>query len=457
MQIRKRFRVKKISMTMKFHHMILMGILCLGAIAATLVSTTSKSHAAESVSTSYVNPFPAGGTYKILIIGDNYADGLSLGLRSATVINKKVSLFREVSYGASLLQKKRSNWLKKVDTILQKRVYDIAVVMVGYGDRRSVKVKDKWYNMDTPEWRTEYRKKITTLLRKLAVKKIATYWVGMPLVRGRKTAAGLKIINEVARSQTGSVRVKFIDNWLHFANEDGQYTQYGPDVNGKIRLLRPKDGLFFTRAGYEKLGHFVYRFIQKDLREAKAERNIPLFGDSSEQDYLLQRHALDDPKNRRRRAALKARNQGKELKNKIKQLSGVGLQRNKYDTAKHSSITINADKSGTGKAITMQIVRPAIPAAAFSISRRSSNSSSSDGDVNGAEVLNEVIGNTIGLSLSSVSQQLQSNKSNRRIPLTQTPYYKLLVRGDALQSKSGRADHFSWIPEASVSNASDKK
>ncbi len=444
-------------MTKKIHHIILTCTLCLGVIAASLITLSTKSLAASSVSTSYVNPFPAGGTYKVLIIGDGYADGLSLGMRSATVLNKKVTLFREVSYSASLLKKNRTSWLAKVDTLLQKRVYDIAVVMIGFGDRRSVKVKGKWYNMDKPEWRTEYRKKITTLLRKLATKKIATYWVGMPIVRGPKTAAGLKLINEVARSQTGSARVKFIDNWLHFANEDGQFTQYGPDVNGKIRLLRPKDGLFFTRAGYEKLGHFVYRFIQKDLREAKAERNIPLFGDNSEQDYLLQRHSLDDPKNRRRRAALQARNQGKELKNKIKQLSGVGLQRNKYDTAKHSSITIDADKSGSGKAITLQIVRPAIPAAAFSISRRSSNSSSSDGDVNGAEVLNEVMGNSIGLSLSSVSQQILSSKSNRRIPLTQTPYYKLLVRGDALQSKSGRADHFSWIPEASETKTSNKK
>lgn len=443
-------------MILKIEHILLSCLFCLCLVLASSCVATKKLHAAQSVSTSYVNPFPAGGTYKVLIIGDGYADGLSLGLRSATVSNKKISLFREVSYGASLLSRKRSNWLKKVDGLLQKRVYDIAIVMIGFGDRRSVNVKGKWYGMDKPEWRLAYRKKINELLRKLASRKIATYWVGMPIVRGRKTAAGLKIINEVARSQTGSARVKYIDNWLHFANEDGQYTQYGPDVNGKIRLLRPKDGLFFSRAGYEKLGHFVYRFIQKDLREAKAERNIPLFGDSSEQDYLLQRYALDDPKSRRRRAALKARNQGKALKSKIKQLSGVGLQRNKYDTAKHSSITIDADKSGTGKAITMQIVRPAIPAAAFSISRRSSNSSTTDGDVNGAEVLNEILGDTIGLSLSSVSQQLLSTKSNRRIPLTQTPYYKLLVRGDALQSKSGRADHFTWIPEETT-KITDKK
>lgn len=435
-------------MTMRKRHIIRTIMPLLGVLGLVWSLFATNLQAAESVSSSYLTPFPAGGTYKILVIGDGYADGLSLGLRSATAANKKINLFREVSYKARLLQRNRTSWLSKVDQLLNKRVYEAAVIMIGFGDRRPIKINGKWFNMDTPEWRSQYRKNITRLLRKLAAKKIATYWVGLPIVRGPKTAAGLKIINEVARSQTGSARVKYIDNWLHFANEDGQYTQYGPDLNGKIRLLRPKDGLYFTRAGYEKLGHFVYRFIQKDLREAKAERDLPLFGDSSEQDYLLQKHALDDPKNRRRRAALLARNQGKELKNKIKQLSGVGLQRNKYDTAKHSSITLDSDKSGTGREVTLQIVRPAIPAAAFSITRRSSNSSSADGDINGAEVLSEISGESIGLSLSSVSRQVIGNNDNRRIPLTQTPYYKLLVRGDALQSKSGRADHFTWIPSS---------
>lgn len=440
-------------MTLNMHKIILVVILCLSWIIPASISSV---FAAQSVSTSYLTPFPPGGTYKVLIIGDGFADGLSVGMRTTLRSNKKIEVFREVNYAARLLKRNRSNWLKKVDKLLLKRHYDIAVVMLGFGDRRPVKLNGKWYEMDKPEWRTEYRKNVSKLLRKLSSKKIATYWIGMPIVKGPKTAAGLKIINEVARIQTSSSQVKFIDNWLHFANEDGQYTQYGPDVNGKIRLLRQRDGIFFTRAGNEKLGHFINRFIQKDLREAKAERNIPLFGDSSEQDYLLQRHAIDDPKNKRRRAALKAKNRGKALKNKIKQLSGVGLQRNKYDTAKHSSITLNSDKSGTGKEITLQIVRPAIPAAAFSISRRSSSSSSSDGDVNGSEVLNESLGETIGLSLSSVSQQLLSNDANRRIPLTQTPYYKLLVRGDALQSKAGRADHFSWTPTPVV-KADNKK
>ncbi len=409
--------------------------------------------AAESITTSYLNPFPPGGVYKILVIGDGYADGLSLGMKKALENNKSINIFREISYSASLIPRGRTDWVQKLDLLLRKENYDIAVIMIGLRDRKSVALEGQSYDLETPEWRDYYRNRISQVIRKLKSQKIATYWVGLPIVRGSRTSGDFKTINDAFRVQTASAQIKYIDNWLHFANEDGQFTQYGPDVEGKIRLLRKKDGLFFTRAGYEKLGHFVSRLVQRDLREAKAERNVPLFGDVPEQDYLLRRHALDDPKNKRRRAALLARNQGKSINTKLKKLTGVGLQRNKYDTAKHTSVTITPDKSMNGKPTVIQIVRPAIPAAAFKISRRASGAGNIDGDPNGAEILEEPLGDTIGLALSSVSQQLLSNNSQLRLPLTQTPYYKLLVRGDALETKPGRADHLIWT-DSSVEKSS---
>lgn len=414
------------------------------ATSATLL-TVQGLLAAESITTSYLNPFPPGGVYKILVIGDGYADGLSLGMKKTMENNKNIKIFREISYSASLTPRGRRDWIKKLDLLLRKENYDVAVIMIGLRDRKSVVINKESYDLETPEWRNYYRNRISQVIRKLKSQKLATYWVGLPIVRGSKTSGDFKMINDAFRVQTASAQIKYIDNWLHFANEDGQFTQYGPDVDGKIRLLRKKDGLFFTRAGYEKLGHFVSRIIQRDLREARAERNVPLFGDVPEQDYLLRRHALDDPKNKRRRAALLARNQGKSINTKLKKLTGVGLQRNKYDTAKHTSVTITPDKSMNGKPTVIQIVRPAIPAAAFKISRRAASAGNIDGDPNGAEILEEPLGNTIGLALSSVPQQLLSNNSQLRLPLTQTPYYKLLVRGDALQSKPGRADHLPWV------------
>ncbi len=68
-----------------------------------------------------------------------------------------------------------------------------------------------------------------------------------------------------------------------FSTKGGGYSAYGPDVNGKIRLLREGDGIYFTTDGNRKLAHFVERDLRRDLTQAKADRAIPLAGTETEQ------------------------------------------------------------------------------------------------------------------------------------------------------------------------------
>ena len=46
-------------------------------------------------------------------------------------------------------------------------------------------------------------------------------------------------------------------------------------------------------------------------------------------------------------------------------------------------------------------------------------------------------------SISSVSD-LSVTSSKPRLPLTQRPYYKVLIQGEQLKPKTGRADDFAW-------------
>jgi len=410
------------------------GMVCLWAVVSLLFLPVLSQAANDN--SSYVTPFPAGGTYKVLVLGDGYADGAWLGLSRVLKTNKKIELFKEVGYSFGLMSKGRKDWVKKLDGILAKRAYDIAVVMIGINDRQALKIGKKRYYMDSEEWRSRYRQRILQVLRKLASKKISVYWVGMPIVRQSKVRSELETINDMVKLQAASAQVRYIDNWLHFANDDGQYSAYGPDVNGKIRLLRSKDGFYFTRAGYEKLGYFIDNFIQRDLRSARAERDVPLLGSKSDQNYLLTRHNLDNPRNRR----LSKKNSDKT--GGAGQLSRLLPKRSKYETVQHSSVTLAADKSQTGKEVVFKIIRPAIPAAAFTISKRVSAFSGQDDTQADAVLMKEVYDNQIGFSISSSIGQVSSNNGNRRVPLTQTPYYKLVVRGDALTPKAGRADQF---------------
>ena len=401
-------------------------------------------------SAAYVTPFPTGGTYKILVIGDGFADGAWLGLSSAFKGNKKIELFKEVNYGARLTALGRQDWLKKLDQVLNKRAYDICVVMIGFGDRRKVKIKGKSYAVGSPQWRSFYSERIRGVLQKLSAKKISTYWIGMPITRSDRVRNGLELINMIVKQQTARAQVRYLDHWLHFANENGQYSPYGPDVNGKIRLLRARDGVFFTRAGYEKLGFFIQKFIQQDLRAARAERDIPLLGETSDQEYLLNRYALDHP--RERGAGNRQKNDPKADK-KLKALAGVPSERQKYETAKHSKITLPAQKSQSGKEIELKIIRPAIPAVAFTISRRNNAFSNDQG---GTVLMKEQDETITGFSIASSLGQITSNDDQRRIPLTQTPYYNLVVRGDTQLAKPGRADYFILPASALEPKVEDK-
>ncbi len=405
----------------------------------TLAQATTHAQAA-GVSSSYLTPFPSGGTYKVLVIGDGYAEGVWSGLLKAAAGNRKIKLYKEISYSAALLPRKRRDWLRNLDQILSVNKYDIAVVMVGYRDRRKVKIGGKVRTIESPQWGSHYRKRIRQALKKFASRKIAVYWVGQPIVRQERLRKEMDIINQMAKIQTSSAEVKFIDHWLHFANDQGLFTNYGPDVNGKIRLLRPRDGVFFTRAGYEKLGHFVYKFIQRDMRDAKSDRNVSLLGDGADQNYLLRRHAIENPRNRKGEGkAAKTKQSDKSYQKRLSQLSGG---RNLYESPLHSTIMIRDKKNPTGAKVRLKIVRPAIPAIAFTITKRSTTIQAQDKE--DPALMVEKDHQMMGLAIASSLPQFNSDNSQRRMPLTQTQYYKLVVRGDAQESRQGRADYFVW-------------
>ena len=48
-------------------------------------------------------------------------------------------------------------------------------------------------------------------------------------------------------------------------------------------------------------------------------------------------------------------------------------------------------------------------------------------------------------SISSVNDPTVAS-SKPRLPLTQRPYYRVLIKGEQMKPKSGRADDFTWPP-----------
>ena len=94
--------------------------------------------------------------------------------------------------------------------------------------------------------------------------------VGLPVMKAEKYSADMERLNEIYHSEADKAGVVFVDIWDKFADERGQYSAFGPDVNGEIVKLRLADGVHFTEAGARKLAHFVEADIKK-IYEAHAQ------------------------------------------------------------------------------------------------------------------------------------------------------------------------------------------
>src|SRR5262249_11193720 len=100
-------------------------------------------------------------------------------------------------------------------------------------------------------------------------------WVGLPPIRGPRARADITYLNDIFRGRAQKAGITFVDVWDGFVDEDGNFSGRGPDYNGQIRQLRSADGVYFTKAGAVKLGHYVEREIQRLMQTRATPVALP--------------------------------------------------------------------------------------------------------------------------------------------------------------------------------------
>ncbi len=345
--------------------------------------------------------------------------------------------------GSGFVRNKYYDWNKVAEAVAKSDNVDIAVAIFGANDRQSIRLKRRLHAVGSREWRAEYGQRIDRFMKTLKRKKIALYWVGLPIMRSSRANEAMQIINQIVREKAYLNGVKFIDTWNGFTDQEGGYSAYGPDLAGRIRKLRVGDGVHFTLAGYRKLAHYVEREIRRDISVAKAERNIPLAGDVAEQRRIVRKRDLQ------RVAPRKASLPKAAGKNAAQQRRANVRRPQRRVTAReygadNSKVVIkHSPTGGRSEEKVIEINRPPIPLAVVNhiLSRVSSLRASNVGE----SVIGHIDGGLIAMSsITPVSRQA-GVVAKRNIPLTQTPYYRVLVKGAVLPSKPGRADDFKWI------------
>jgi hypothetical protein len=411
---------------------------CRALIAAFLIVLTVAAwvpaRAADPLGQSYLTPFPENDLYRVYVFADGFGAGLGEALASLLDDETAIEMVDRSEGSAGIGRNDGITWDEVIDQMSGAEQINAAVVLFGVSDRQAIRVDRKRYNLGTPEWRDEYKKRVDRVMKALKREGAAIYWLGLPVMRSPAAAEAAEQMNSIFREMAVINAVKYIDTWSGFTDSSGAYSPYGPDLTGRVRELRSGDGVYFTGRGYQKLAHFAEQEIRRDVALARAERDVPLAGAEDEQAQIAAE--------RKRAAAAQAAASGKLA-------AGEGRLEERSDAPVAAVLDYAADDSaitvpdGSGGKLRLEIPRPRIPGAVVAHILRSSQARSID--------IGETVGTDlkIGLTaLSSIASSLGRRSGTGQVGVTQSPYYKLLVKGESLPPKPGRADDFHWPRQA---------
>lgn len=399
----------------------------------------------EPSGTSYITPFPEGDVYKLQAYGDAFAEGLLGGLVEAFAGDGRIQVSRKYRALGGLTRADFDDELK-AEEAPGRETFHIGVVMVGLADRNHIRTSPRDRALlGTEEWRAEYGRRVDRFIKTLKRRGVAVYWVSQPVMRLPTVNEPAQAMNDIAREKAYLNGAKFIDIQAHFADEAGNYAPWGPDITGKQRLLREQDGVLFTYFGYRKLAHFVEQEIKRDLLQAKNERTIPLAGNEAEQNRVnALKPRTPPPGDGGWKGTVAEAKDGKAAQQKtaaqIREAPTADTSNDqKADNGRITLKTVGA--GGREESVTIDILRPAIPSAVISLMTRkdTGDKPSQMGDV----VADDVGGGLV--ALSSITPAAVGPGASRRVAAPSlSPYYRVLIKGERLTPKPGRADDFAW-------------
>lgn len=235
------------------------------------------------------SPDEAARVFTVAVLGDGFGDVLADGLRMNYANQSDTAVLNKTHAPYGLSQDASFDWLVAARSLFASQgPVDAAVVMLGAQDTRPLRDGSVTVAPGSARWTALYGDRVQALAALFRDKGVPLTWVGLPVAGDPRMAADFSALNEILRDRAAKGGASYVDSWDAFVDENGQYSQTGPDLNGRRVKLRLSDGLDFTRAGARKLASFV----EPDLRQDR-DRTRPVPADPSAVTVSAQPEALN--------------------------------------------------------------------------------------------------------------------------------------------------------------------
>lgn len=205
----------------------------------------------------------------VAVIGDWQTANLAAGLQAAFAETANVVVSRRIRSGMGLVRDGEFDLFGQTPALLADGRTDIIVVMLGVNDRVTFPAQpgQRPDDIRSERWESAYRDRALRFGKLLRDTGKPVFWVGQAPVERPQLNDFLDYANGVAKQAAEANGITFVDVWNGFTDDEGGYTAFGADVDGREKRLRADDGISFTRTGQRKLAYFVEQEIRAIVRD----------------------------------------------------------------------------------------------------------------------------------------------------------------------------------------------
>jgi hypothetical protein len=215
---------------------------------------------------------PIRPTFFIDVLGDSLAGYTAGGLSEAFADKPEVSIANKTRDASGLVREDYYDWPKAAREIATgKEHVDFVVVMIGVNDLQAMRDGSEALETLSDRWRALYAQRVEAMVAPLTAARIPVAWVGLPPMRVDRFNADIVKLNEIDKEHAEKAGAKYIDIWDAFADQNGQFDAFGPNVDGQNVKLRGVDGIHFTKAGSRKVAHFLEAEIKRVMDKDKPQ------------------------------------------------------------------------------------------------------------------------------------------------------------------------------------------
>ena len=203
----------------------------------------------------------------VWVLGDSTAQALGQlfenqvkdvpGIQARTIYKNSTGLTRQDFY----------DWPAALPSYLAEGAPDVVVLSMGDNDAQALQPQGSttYVDVDSPQWLTEYSRRLGGFVDQLTAAGSRVYVVGQPVMRSETFNARIAVVDSAYRALAAAdPDITYVDAKALLADDAGAYTDALPGAGGAAVTVRNSDGIHLSVEGARWLARVVARQVGSD-------------------------------------------------------------------------------------------------------------------------------------------------------------------------------------------------